>query len=307
MTSVAARCICPHCQGAGRTSLLQDSGDGALCLACGRRFPRRNGVLVLAEDDDDHAHVHAAVPLADVGSTFGQLTFFQLVDSLRYLEQKPPSSILILGCGIGREFALVARVCRQVSGLDIAVEALEEAVHNHERLGLSGDIVRFDGHHIPYRDGQFDAVMSHHVLHHVQNPIPLMSEMWRVARRDVIIHEPAATFVRRIVVRTGLRPRVETDGMAVFEFSTTRIRSFAQSIGADVGYQLYLYPKPRGLRAYRWHLIIDRLGLRAGFLAALRLLNHLAGRGLGTKITARLSRRPAPSHDPLQVFSAGHR
>lgn len=304
MESLPPPCICPHCQGIGQSNILRGSGDGSFCSVCGRRYPRHHGVLSLVEDDADHpAHSHLTLPLEDVESTFGQLTFFQLMTSLHRMAQNPPVSVLILGCGAGREFALMARVCRQISGLDVSSELLESAVRNHTLLGLSGDIVRFDGRRIPYKDRQFDVVMSHHVLHHVRNPLPLMSEMWRVARREVAIHEPAATFVRRLVVATGLRPRVETDGMAVFEFSTGQIRSFAQSIGADVSYELYLYPKPRGLRPYRWHRVVDRLGLRAGFVALLRLLNHVGGRALGTKISARLSRRADVTQDQIQALS----
>jgi hypothetical protein len=87
--------------------------------------------------------------------------------------------------------------------------------------------------------------------------------------------------------------------MAVFEFSTDDIRNFARTIGAEVDYHLYLYPKPRGLRANPWHLIVDRVGLRPAFLASLRLFNRLAGRGVGTKMTAGLSRRQAATHDPI--------
>jgi SAM-dependent methyltransferase len=44
-----------------------------------------------------------------------------------------------------------------------------------------------DAMHLPFKDESFEVVFSSHTIEHVQNPSAMLREMWRVAKRKVII------------------------------------------------------------------------------------------------------------------------
>jgi SAM-dependent methyltransferase len=138
----------------------------------------------------------------------------------------------------------------------------------------------------------FDVVLAHHVLHHTSDPVPVLSEMWRVCRREMVIHEPADTTIRRMILALGLRPRVEEDAAKVHDFSVASLMSFALNHQASLTYSLYFYPKPLGRAPQRWHRVVDQIRLRPFTIGSLRLLNRLAGPVIGTKITASFQRAP---------------
>jgi ubiquinone/menaquinone biosynthesis C-methylase UbiE len=262
-----------------------------MCPGCSREFRKESGVIVL--DDRRRAEetfAHFAQPLERLDSAFTDLTYFQLLLMLERLAQDPPTSLLVIGCDTGREFGLLAGLCNRISALDISFKALEAAAREHARLGLDGDVVLFDGHSLPYGDESFDIVLAHHVLHHIPDPTPMLSEMWRVCAREMVVCEPALTRVRRAVLALRLRPRTEQDGMRVHNFSISNLKSFAASHHAIFSYSLYFYPKPQSTTPQRWHRVVDRLRLRRITLTLLRGLNRIAGSAIGTKVTASFQR-----------------
>jgi SAM-dependent methyltransferase len=50
-------------------------------------------------------------------------------------------------------------------------------------------VERFNGEVIPYEDASFDGVMFIDVLHHTQDPMVLLREATRVARKAVVIKD----------------------------------------------------------------------------------------------------------------------
>ena len=86
---------------------------------------------------------------------------------IRELEARPGMAVLEIGCGTGRNLAMVAKHWRGVRlhGLDISGEMLRSA---RKRLGLSGtlalgDATRFDAQALLGRDG-FERVMLSYAL-----------------------------------------------------------------------------------------------------------------------------------------------
>lgn len=53
------------------------------------------------------------------------------------------------------------------------------------------------------RDGSFDCVFAHEVLHHCRSPHRGLCEMLRVARKHVVLLEPNDSFLMRILTRLG--------------------------------------------------------------------------------------------------------
>jgi len=50
-------------------------------------------------------------------------------------------------------------------------------------------LVVYDGEHMPFGDGAFDAAIAMYVLHHARRPAAVLGEMKRVARRRLVLVE----------------------------------------------------------------------------------------------------------------------
>ncbi len=92
-------------------------------------------------------------------------------------------SLLDVGCSHGRLARdVAARVgATHVRGVDVRVPA-----------GCAIDADVYDGHHLPFGDASFDAVLLSDVLHHAEEPEALLGEALRVARRVVAVKDHCA-------------------------------------------------------------------------------------------------------------------
>jgi ubiquinone/menaquinone biosynthesis C-methylase UbiE len=97
-----------------------------------------------------------------------------------------PWSVLDVGTGtaqipieIGRRHGGL-----RIVGVDLAAHMLELGKQNVERAGLADRItlVQIDAKSLPYRDGEFDAVVSNSIIHHIPVPRTAFREMARVLR-----------------------------------------------------------------------------------------------------------------------------
>lgn len=88
--------------------------------------------------------------------------------------------VLDVGCGDGRVSGLVLR-----HRPDLEVRGLEVGV----RAATVIPVDEFDGHTLPCPDASFDAVLLVDVLHHADDPLELLREGARVARRCLVIKD----------------------------------------------------------------------------------------------------------------------
>jgi SAM-dependent methyltransferase len=88
-------------------------------------------------------------------------------------------SVLDLGCGAGDSVAQFRDVNPQVRWVGVDVERSPEV---ESRRRTDAEFVTFDGVHLPFGDGSFDAVYCKQVLEHVREPAPLLAEVARVLR-----------------------------------------------------------------------------------------------------------------------------
>ncbi|MFK7802466.1 MAG: class I SAM-dependent methyltransferase [Anaerolineae bacterium] len=128
-----------------------------------------------------------------------QSIFSQLRDSC-YSEQ-PAFELDVLDVGIGTgglAQALIAEDPRPIhlTGIDISAEMLEETRSNLKAQVSSMDLQQQDVQRLNLPDHQFDLVMGAHVLEHLDDIRPGLSEMARVAK-------PGAT-VLLVVTRRSL-------------------------------------------------------------------------------------------------------
>ena len=106
----------------------------------------------------------------------------------RFIEAIDPaaqSRVLEVACGPGFLALAFAARCGEVVGLDLTDAPLAIAERNGRERGLAN--VRFqrgDAEHLPFAEGEFDAVVCRFAFHHFEEPGRVLQEMARVCRRQ---------------------------------------------------------------------------------------------------------------------------
>jgi SAM-dependent methyltransferase len=97
-------------------------------------------------------------------------------------DQAAGKRVLDIGCGNG--YVLWHYACHgaHVHGVDITETALRLSRRRFELGGRAAEFRLTDGNRLPYPDNHFDIVCSMGVLHHVEDPRPMLAEARRVLR-----------------------------------------------------------------------------------------------------------------------------
>lgn len=95
-------------------------------------------------------------------------------------------SILEAGTGKGHFAVSLARLGYKLVSFDCSEEQLRLARENLERNGLSGrvELVRENGEKLSFPQASFDVVFSVNMLHHLERPFRVISELIRVLKPD---------------------------------------------------------------------------------------------------------------------------
>jgi SAM-dependent methyltransferase len=138
----------------------------------------------------------------------------------RHITLSDDTSLLEVGCGNGAFTVHLERIC-DAQGVDYSKRMLRM---NPARSKSIGDV-----NGLGFRDGEFDVVFCHQVLHHVSDADKAVREMSRVSKRYVIMLEPnrnnplmflflllvreerrglkfSLDYLRLLATRNGLRP-----------------------------------------------------------------------------------------------------
>ena len=128
-----------------------------------------------------------------------------------YIGSSPDTRILDLGCGTGRfTIAMAYRLGYQVTGADNSDEMLAKAKEKDTR-----NLVRWDhqdAQSLTYDDKSFDAVLISHLLHHVDSPLSVLTEVRRVLIPPGVI-----------LLRYGSMEQIEHDAIHTFFPETLEI------------------------------------------------------------------------------------
>jgi ubiquinone/menaquinone biosynthesis C-methylase UbiE len=89
-------------------------------------------------------------------------------------------SLLDIGCGDGTVARTIAAHvgAERVAGVDVKV-----------RPFVAIEVAHYDGVHLPFPDGEFEAVVISDVLHHAHDPVAVLRDALRVASRVVAIKD----------------------------------------------------------------------------------------------------------------------
>ena len=141
---------------------------------------------------------------------------------LKLLNPKPNSRLLDVACGEGiflREFAKSVKGA-WVGGLDISDKALLRAKVNVP----SGYLVNGDGHHLLFKDEEFDYVSCLGSLEHYLDPEKGMHELYRVGKKDaffcIVLPNSVSIDFLQHVIRNGSKP---VEDFQIIERTATRV------------------------------------------------------------------------------------
>jgi predicted SAM-dependent methyltransferase len=97
-------------------------------------------------------------------------------------------STLDVGCANGDSTAIMKRhnPSLDLTGLELTDWGYEEAIKNHPELRF----IQGDAKKLPFPDQSFDTVVLDHIIEHFRDPVPLILEARRVARKRVVIGIP---------------------------------------------------------------------------------------------------------------------
>jgi carbamoyltransferase len=247
---LAAWC-CPACGGE-----LAARHEGAVCAACGRSFPRTNGVHQLF-----WPHDQASGDVTEIVKAFYEEHPFPNYDdheSLRSLvaksrsglyakllgEQLPDNAdVLEVGCGTGQLSNFLGITCRSVTGTDLCLNSLGLAEAFRSSHGLSR--VRFLQMNLfrpALKPEQYDVVLCNGVLHHTSDPYGGFRSIARLLRPGGLIVIGLYNRYGRLALATRRRIFQLTGGR--FQWIDPYLRSTPMSRGKKSAWFADQYEHP---------------------------------------------------------------
>ena len=158
-------------------------------------------------------------------------------------------SVLDICCGSGMVSEYYANQGAVVTGIDYSTEAIKRANQRKEIYKLKADFIEGDAQNLPFPDDSFDIVSVHDGLHHLEDTAKAVKEMARVARKAVIIIEPAKCFLTEISILMGISLRYECLDF-VYRLTEKETRQWLEEAGIkklSVKRYIMYYPHKPGI------------------------------------------------------------
>lgn len=158
---------------------------------------------------------------------------------------KNRSSVIDLGCGDGSLLSLLSDKGIKGIGLDVSKSAVAAA----GKKGLSAVEGRIDSK-LPYTDKKFDYAICNVTLQMVAYPEILLSEMRRIAKKQIVSFPNFAFIFNRFdLLVNGKMPRVMIPGFDwystghIHQLSVRDFEIFAKMLKFRILNRFFLYPK----------------------------------------------------------------
>jgi glycosyltransferase involved in cell wall biosynthesis/SAM-dependent methyltransferase len=245
---------CPCC---GNVLVPGASNAKWNCEVCGWTGLAAGGIPILlpqpatAEHDEldhHHAHGHKAAQAAhfdrpgeeafEIDRPHGTPRLYRFLLAEKFRRAVGPirphlvgASALSVCGGSGMDAEFLARAGASVTTSDLSLGAATRAKARSEQYGLGIQSIVADVEHLPFADQSVDLVAVHDGLHHLDEPHAGLSEMARVARRWVVVTEPARASITRLAVRLGLALETEGAGNRVARMESSEVAAFLEARG----------------------------------------------------------------------------
>jgi SAM-dependent methyltransferase len=305
---------------------LVTAGAGWRCEDCQWTGGIVSGVPILlpdaslaVHDDLDHAHGHKAAQAAhfdrseeqefEIVRPHGTPRLYRFLLGEKFHRAVSPirrhlvgASALSVCGGSGMDAEFLAREGAIVTSSDLSLGAATRVKTRSERYGLGLNSIVADVEHLPYADQSIDLVAVHDGLHHLDDPFAGLSEMARVARRWVIVTEPARASITRLAVGLGLALEIEEAGNRVARMEPAEVSAFLEARGFTVlraeRYAMYYPHRPGPICDLLSRPFVYQI-VRVGW----RVFNALLGQ-LGNKMVVVAERDHAATGDPPRRISS---
>ncbi len=180
---------------------------------------------------------------------------FNIEAALLYAMLAPEtgSRILEVGCGAGALLSFMEARGHTAVGVDI----LEEAVRLATLAAPSSTVIRCDAGELPFADGSFDRLVSHHLVEHLEDLAGALGEWRRVLR-------PGAVMAVCTPNRLYPSPRIFDDPGHVRIYERRELAATVEEAGFRVRGTMTVFP----------HLARDRISVAVG-VPLYRVFSHL--------------------------------
>lgn len=186
-------------------------------------------------------------------------------------------SVLEICCGSGMMSEKFARAGAVVTGTDFSPVAIVRARERARRYQFDATFMVADAENLAFADHSFDIVTVHDGLHHLDNPERAIREMARVARRGVLILDPAQAALTRLAVWLGAAVDVEEAGNPVKRLDPEAVMTILRKEAFErIAFRRTLMYYPH--EPYRWFAWFDNPVLFQLFRALFGGTNLVLGR-----------------------------
>jgi 2-polyprenyl-3-methyl-5-hydroxy-6-metoxy-1,4-benzoquinol methylase len=193
------------------------------------------------------------------------------------------ASLLEVCGGSGMMSEKFARAGAIVTATDFSVAAVRRMRERSRRYVFDLTASVADAENLPFANREFDIVAVHDGLHHLEHPESAIREMARVAKKGVLIMDPARALLTRVALKIGIAEEVEEAGNEVKRLEPQFVASILEECGfGAVRWQrtLMYYPHEPG-RVFRW---FDNAAAFAAFRTLFAGANLAIGR-FGNKLS----------------------
>jgi ubiquinone/menaquinone biosynthesis C-methylase UbiE len=113
---------------------------------------------------------------------YGEEQLNKWVAARQLIEFSPQDRVLDVGCGTGLITAEIAKLVKQVVGIDFSKNMIENAVTVPNTRYVIADAIK-----MPFPDKSFDKVMSFTVMQDIENKTAFLRQIKRISRGLVLL------------------------------------------------------------------------------------------------------------------------
>ncbi len=159
--------------------------------------------------------------------------------ALSKLLPKKGSLLLDLGCGFGRLTDLYLDRFERIILADYSIENLKKA---KKRYGNQSKIyfVALNAYHLPFKSNSIETLLLVRVIHHIEDPLKLLSEISRVTNKYFILEYPNKRhfleIIRALFGKSNMNPfnlNPSKRGELFYNFHPTYISNLLKKTGFE--------------------------------------------------------------------------